>query len=195
MCVIIAKPAGVNVPSVDIIKAAMVANPDGFALAVAEDGKIKRFRTMDAEQMIKIYKAVASKNSPFVFHARIATAGSVSEKNCHGWHVNGALSDSAVFFHNGCLSIKAREDMTDSETFLRDIYEPAAAIGEEYGERAINAVIGTSKFAFLHASGRVRLYGHYIDVKGVKYSNLYFEARKSYKPERKYGWERYAYLF
>ena len=195
MCVIIVKPAGVKVPEISVISAAMAANPDGFGLAISDGKRLKIYHSMDKGQMLKIYASKVSENSAAVFHARIATAGSVSVKNCHGFPVRG-LGEACAFFHNGVLSINAREDMTDSETFLHDIYEPAAALGEVYGERAINAVIGSSKFAFIHASGRIRTYGHFHEVNGVQFSNLYFCTQKSYKPEpRRFGWERYAYLY
>lgn len=172
MCVIIAKNAGVPVPSIDIIRKAMIHNPDGFALGWCEGGKLKIYRTLDRAAMLEKFAAVVSENSPFVFHARIGTSGSKSLGNCHGWTTDTDEGRTA-FFHNGILSIAARGDMTDSETFLRDIFEPAMR-GGGYAGRVIDAVIGGSKFAWLSESGKIRLDGYYHDIKGVKYSNLYF---------------------
>ena len=39
-----------------------------------------------------------------------------------------------AFAHNGILSIKNRGDMTDSETFFRDIFSPVFEIGGWQGE-------------------------------------------------------------
>ena len=71
------------------------------------------------------------------------------------------------------LNIESRGDLTDSETFLRDIYEPIALkSGHKKAVRAINAIIGTSKFAFIGDTGEIKLYGHYFNIDGVMYSNL-----------------------
>ena len=41
MCVIIAKPNGAKTPDIRIIRAAMDANPDGFAIAWSNRGKLE----------------------------------------------------------------------------------------------------------------------------------------------------------
>lgn len=171
MCVIIAKSKAANAPALDIINRAMTTNPHGFALVYAKGGKLHTFRTMDAKEMRKYYSEnfALLDSVPFVFHARISTHGARTLANCHGWPTDGGR---AAFFHNGILDIRNRGNMTDSETFLRDIYEPAAKCGPEAARRAINAVIGGSKFAFIYDTGEIRMYGHYIKVGGVYYSNL-----------------------
>lgn len=175
MCVIIAKAKSVNAPTIKTIKDAINANPDGFSIVWAHDGKLETFKTMKANEMIDYYTKhfVELDKNAFVFHARIATNGSKGLKNCHGWKT---LNGRAAFFHNGVLSLRSRGDMTDSETFLRDIYEPIALTsGHKKAERAIEACIGSSKFAFISDEGVIRLYGHYIDRDGVKFSNLNHE--------------------
>ena len=174
MCVIIAKAKGTACPDVLIIRKAMQANPDGFGIAWINRGKLEIFRTMSADEMEKYYYANFDKleASAFVFHARWATHGTKTISNCHGWK---CLNGKRAFFHNGVLDIAARDNMTDSETFLRDIYEPIAdKCGDEAAERAINAVIGNSKFAFIDNRGSVKLYGRYIEKNGIFFSNLNF---------------------
>lgn len=193
MCVIIAKSKKADAPTVDDIRRALITNPDGCALVWANNGTLETFRTLDSKEMINYYikHFVELNRSAFVFHARIATHGSKSLRNCHGWRT---LNGHAAFFHNGILSIRARGDMTDSETFLRDIYEPIALTsGHKKAVGAINAVIGGSKFAFINDEGNIRLYGHYTDIKGVYYSNL---NHRIDKPVRHYSyidyWERFT---
>ena len=174
MCVIIAKPMGATMPDIRIIKAAMDANPDGFSIAYAKNGKIHVFRTLKRSEMEMFYidHFVELNKTAFVFHARIATHGTKILSNCHGWT---CLKGKYAFFHNGILSITARDNMTDSETFLRDIYEPIASkYGHKGAEPAIHAVIGTSKFAFINGRGAIKMYGTWTERNGVYYSNTHF---------------------
>ena len=174
MCVIIAKPNGAKTPDIRIIRAAMDANLDGFAIAWSNRGKLEIYRTLDRMDMENYYinHFEELERTAFVFHARIATHGTKVLSNCHGWT---CLKGKFAFFHNGILQINNRDNMTDSETILRDIYEPIAKhYGHEGAEPAINAVIGSSKFAFIDARGNIRMYGNYTEKSGVFYSNMHF---------------------
>ena len=172
MCVIIVKSKAAIMPTLNEMRNAMFTNPDGFSIAWSNNGKLEVFRTMSRKAMedyyTKHFNEMKEKN--FVFHARIATHGTRVLENCHGWKFN---NDKRAFFHNGILSITNRDNMTDSETFLRDIYEPIFdAYGEEAATKAANAIIGGSKFAFIDELGNVRIFGQYTEIKGVYYSNL-----------------------
>lgn len=172
MCVIIAKPSKVQAPDIATIRAAIATNPHGSSIVWVKDGHLETYKTLKAEEMINYYSEHYKElnGAPFVFHARIATNGSKCLKNCHGWQT---LNGHAAFFHNGILNIESRGDLTDSETFLRDIYEPIALKGgHKKAVRAINAIIGSSKFAFIVDTGEIKLYGHFFNINGVRYSNL-----------------------
>ena len=198
MCVIIAKPSKAQAPDLATIRAALTTNPHGSAIVWVKNGKLETFKTLNTEEMVNYYKAnfEALKKAPFVFHARIATNGSKKIENCHGWKT---LNGHAAFFHNGILDIKSRGDMTDSETFLRDIYEPLALhSGHKSAVKAINAIIGGSKFAFIGDTGEIKLYGHYFNINGVMYSNLN-HVRKEPKTPRHFSyidwWEEQQRLY
>lgn len=170
MCVIIAKPTRAAAPTKETIKAALITNPHGSVIVWNNNGKLEVFRTLKNDEMNAYYEEHLEdfKNTSFVFHARIATHGSKSLENTHGWRIK-----NGHFFHNGILNIESREDLTDSETFLRDIYEPIANVyGHKAAEPAINAIIGGSKFAFMFDDGSIKLYGDYKVQKGCYYSNL-----------------------
>lgn len=182
MCIVIAKPLGQKWPKREYIKESANNNPDGFAMSWAYKGKLCRYTTMKKDEFLRMYESLSSRldenKTAMLIHARIKTHGSVSQKNCHCW-VEGNIS----FAHNGILSIKNRDDMTDSETFFRDIFLPVyKGGGWTAAERAINAVIGSSKFAFLDNKGNIRWYGHSEKVDGCLYSNT------SYKKTETRGW-------
>ncbi len=52
MCVIVLKFKGTDFPSKEVINACMQANPDGFAAAWNQDGRLMTFRTMDGQEML-----------------------------------------------------------------------------------------------------------------------------------------------
>ena len=141
-------------------------------MAWNEGGKLRVYKTMSERLFIKNYMAMVSRcseaDTSLVLHARIATHGSKGVKNCHCWTGSGL-----AFAHNGVLSnVGSRKDMTDSETFFRDIFEPVYnACGWETASKVINAIIGNSKFAFVNNKGDVWMFGHYEKHNGCFYSN------------------------
>lgn len=181
MCIIIVKEKGVKYPSMENVQNACDNNPDGFAIAWANNNKLETYKTMVKKDFIKKCKEVFKldfKTTSVVIHARIATHGSKRLNNCHCW-IDKATALS--FAHNGVLSIKNRGDMTDSETFFRDIFLPIYKTSGWSGVvPAINAIIGTSKFAFIRPNGEIKLFGNYNTLKGVMYSNTSYLARTTY---------------
>jgi hypothetical protein len=141
---------------------------------------VRNYRTLNETKFLKKYKEITStykaKDISLFIHARIKTHGTQKLENCHGW-----IEDKIglAFAHNGILSIKNRDDMTDSETFFRDIFTPVFEIGGwSAGERAIKACIGTSKFCFMDMYGNLTHFGQYITGEdGILYSNDSYNER------------------
>lgn len=176
MCIIAIKERHSKYPTIDRVKTMCRNNRDGFALAYhTDEAGVNIYRTMDVKLFLAKYEEVINSHDEheiaLFIHARIGTHGSISLANCHGWKDDDL---GLCFAHNGILSIDSRDDLTDSETFFRDIFAP---IYENYGwegaELAINAVIGSSKFVFLDTLGRLIHYGNYIkdEDDGCLYSN------------------------
>ena len=185
MCVIAVSPKGQKFPTINQIQNCVNGNPDGFAMSWNEDGKVRTYKTMSDTAIIKYYKKFIKTHDPLktalVFHARIATHGSKNIKNCHCWQ-----SDGLSFAHNGILSVANRGDMTDSETFFQDIFLPIyRSSGWDGATKAINACIGSSKFAFIDGTGRVWGFGNYKTKDGNYFSN---DSYMSYE-------ERYPYYY
>lgn len=193
MCVIAIKKRNVEFPKVETIKQMCDNNPDGFALVYNVEGKgTKSMRSLKSEDLYKEYRKLlrySSDKVSFFIHARIKTHGTININNCHGWY---SKECKLYFAHNGILSVKNRDDMTDSETFLRDLFTPAFIFGGwDAAEKAINAVISTSKFVFMDNQGEIHHYGQYITDNGMLYSNnTYKEERRGsyyyYKPQTTY---------
>lgn len=184
MCVICIKKMGKKFPSRKSIQNCVTSNPDGFSMMWNQGGKVHTYKTLKVDEFLKTYdefvKSHNHKDTALVIHARIKTHGSLKISNCHCWP---ALDDSIGFAHNGILSIANRGDMTDSETYFRDIFVPVFEFSNrdwKIAGRTVNACIGTSKFAFLEGDGTIHHYGHYIKHDGALYSNSSYEDKVYY---------------
>ncbi len=157
MCIIAIKPVGVKRPTKDQLEAMCTANPDGFGYMTWSKKKGLQVRkTMNEEQFLKWVQKIPD-TQPVVYHARIATHGSVNVRNCHPF-----LSDDKqwAFAHNGILRIQNERDMTDSETFFRRIAMPMLRAGYHPNDKGdfdamVNTIIDGSKFAFMDGNGNI----------------------------------------
>jgi len=180
MCIICIKPAGVQRPTKEQLNAMLTTNPDGFGyMTWSPDKGLQVRKTMDAKKFIQWVENIPDEQ-PVVYHARIATHGSIQECNCHPFL---SADQQWGFAHNGILTIQNEGDMTDSETFFRRIAEPLLAAGytptvEGYGafDAMVASIIGSSKFVFMNNEGSVFHYGNFIEDGGLLFSN------SSYKP-------------
>ncbi len=160
MCIIVVKCKGADFPPKEVIARCMENNAHGFSMAWNDDGKVRTFRTMNPSEMMSRYEAFISTTDPrqtgLLFHARIATHGTKRVENTHCF-THGELA----FCHNGILrNIQNRDDLTDSETFFRDLFVPAMeGCGLEFAFKMSKALIADSnnKFAFLQGDGSITL--------------------------------------
>ena len=190
MCILITKQRGAEFPPVEYIKNSIENNPDGFSMAYNVNGALVTFKTMSATRFIARYKALTAvlepQNTAMIIHARIMTHGAKRLKNCHCWKSFAGTDAELAFAHNGILSVPTRNGMTDSETFLRDWFEPAFITGGWFRATAIiSRKIGSSKFAFIDREGNIRRFGHFIIEDGCQYSNTsYLTGRARYADPR-----------
>lgn len=181
MCILIAKPKNVQMPSEEIMQNCWESNPDGAGIAWSDGRKIfLRKGFMKWKDFIKEYRTLNLNDYNTIIHFRIATHGTVKPSNTHPFNVN----DRIIGAHNGILPITAEGDWTDSETFFKRIASP---ILENYKldslvfEQAVNSVIGSSKLAFLTDRDQLHTFGKFLLHEGVMYSN------ESYAGYGRYG--------
>lgn len=167
MCVIIAKPIGIDVPTDDVINACATANPHGFGIVTPTTF----YKGLSLKQFKKHLRKVR-KDEPCLMHFRYATHGSVCRANCHPFR-----RGDVWFMHNGILNITPKGDMTDSETAFQDVIYPeieAFGYGSDEMYNAVESVRGGSRFAFL-SGDRILLNGDFVERQdGCFYSNLNF---------------------
>lgn len=194
MCILIAKPKNVQMPSEETMKNCWESNPDGAGIAWSDGRKLfLRKGFMKWDDFIKEYRTLNLNDFDAIIHFRIATHGTVKPSNTHPFNV----SDRIVAGHNGILPITPEGDWTDSETFFKRVASP---ILETYSldslvfEQAVNAVIGTSKLAFLTDSSKLKTFGKFIIEDGVMYSNTTFMGYgKSWKKSKKRSESNYSF--
>lgn len=166
MCVIIYVPKGVELPSVEELKAAYMRNHDGCGFVSESDNyKSLHFSTF----MRKLAKRNINEN--VIIHFRLATHGTVKVGNCHPFYKGGYW-----FAHNGVLPIVSENDKTDSQIcFERYIYPTIKKYGwgsDEHKRVMDEWTAHGSKFAMMHL-GEVLTSGDFIERNGCYYSNLH----------------------
>ena len=133
MCVIAIKPKNVSMPEELRIREMFNANSDGAGFMYHRNGKvIVRKGFMKVKHFLKaLDQESVTDADTVVMHFRIATAGSVSPKNCHPFPVTGELKElrglrvetDLAMAHNGVLSFESdkKSDLSDTMTFVRDV--------------------------------------------------------------------------
>lgn len=170
MCVIIYKPAGKDLPSIDILDKAYRRNPHGCGF-VSPSLFYKGLSYTSFKKHLK----ECTKEEPLLIHLRYATHGSVKKSNCHPFYDK---ETETYFMHNGIIGgVRPKGDMTDSECAFRWLLQPLI---KRYGYNSVEIMNaawhisgGYSKFAMLKGND-VRLVGEFIPYHGCYFSNMRF---------------------
>lgn len=170
MCVIIYKPAGKELPGLDILDRAYRRNPHGCGL-VSPSVFYKGLSYVSFKRYLK----KCTTEEPLLIHFRYATHGSVKKSNCHPFYDE---ETGTYFMHNGIISdINPVKDKTDSECVFRQLLQPNikkyGLVSLAFNDVANQLTCGCSKFAFMQGD-RVELYGNYSLYGKWYFSNLRF---------------------
>jgi hypothetical protein len=167
MCVIVSKPAGVELSESDITDMFWV-NPDGFGVSWAKEGRVRTYRALPktGKAAWACYQALNLHDVHAVLHFRMATHGSVRLENTHPFEVVPGV----VMSHNGVLDTRKLEldckgDITDSLAYARSwlkplleqARDPLAMLRSGEFQALIGGQIGSSKLAFVDREGHVSL--------------------------------------
>lgn len=205
MCILIYADNGKTIPTKHL-ENSCESNPDGFGWAIittTPDGAkwtIISHKTMKAEEAIKTFEEARELHPtyPAMFHARIATHGSVNIDNCHPFNVE----DGTLLAHNGILPIRERDGRSDTRQFAEE-WLPTLGVAELLddpdGFAQLEEFTRGSKLVVLSVSPTLQKFayivneddGHWLD--GVWYSNTSYKWSSfktyGYVPGREYsGW-------
>ena len=148
MCIIIAKPAGVEPLDEGYFERAWDHNGDGGGVVYKSPDKEccyvqKGF--MKKEDFLEKLKEVNKKENSFIAHFRIKSVGEVKPENTHPF-----VMDRVTFAHNGTItSIKPFEGKTDSETFGLLFLKTRSMKWIKENQLLLEIALGSSKFAIM----------------------------------------------
>lgn len=198
MCILIYADGGKTIPRKHL-ESSCESNPDGFGWAIIagdpEQGwRIIHDKSMIASKAMDTFEKARAEHPdyPAMFHARIATHGSVNIDNCHPFHVEAGT----MLAHNGILPIKERDGRSDTRQFAEE-WLPTLGVSELLddpdGFAQLEHFTRGSKLVVLSVSPTLQKFayivneddGHWVD--GVWYSNSSYKW-SNYGSYRTFGY-------
>lgn len=123
MCLMIHKPAGIEIPP-DLLRAAAALNRDGWGLMGFDAERrvlLQRHAQLDLDALLGI--SAPLKSAEYVLHLRRRTRGAADLRNVHPLKVVGGLH----LMHNGTLGFRQRDPgRSDSWQLAASILRPLA---------------------------------------------------------------------
>ena len=215
MCIIVAKNAGIPMPSTEILRNCFDNNPDGAGFMLAAKNSVYGFKGLMTFEEFTDELARAEKRFgkldklPVVLHFRITTHGSSAAGNTHPFPLKGGYREMRKtqwcadqgFAHNGIIlqtsndpDIKKRK-VSDTMVFAKKYAAPIAKYASIASDPALLDMlyeIADSKLCFLNKKGKIATRGDFVEQDGVLYSNTSFrEDRKASKSVYCYDFKDY----
>ena len=206
MCVIIHKPAGIEVPSINVLENCHNNNPHGIGMMFNDPSTNtviirKGFRNpqelLETIMQCEHELGICMTDVELVIHFRFATHGEISPNNCHPFPTipieevlcNTNVSCSCGIAHNGIIDF-VDDDPKLSDTMMFVVHYIADMdFYDIYKARnLIEYAIGTDKFIALSGTGEVLKLGEWEEriIDGCFYSNWsYITYTSGYKFRRR----------
>lgn len=168
MCIIIVKPAGVKLPSINVFKTALNVNGDGCGF-MTDDGLTFHALKSDFKTFWHNLKRVATDDRTVAVHFRWATHGSVCLANTHPFNYHNQL----LMMHNGVLNIESVNNKTDSEIYLNKVAKNVLKNGLASRATAKTFHKPGNRFVVCDTKAHMMVeYGEFTDVGGIRFSNV-----------------------
>ena len=212
MCVIVAKPSGIKMPTEDQITDMWYTNPDGAGFMYEKNGTVFiRKGFMHLQDFLDAIDQLGKKNDlqelPLVMHFRITTHGGTKPENCHPFPITDSVGvltklDSKTKLgvaHNGIIPITPRKDISDTMEYILTQLAPLhRAVPRFYANKDLMEMVYNavhSKLAFLTDKGEIFTVGDFQERDGILYSNLNHEWSQprsfKYSSAYPYDWDTY----
>lgn len=191
MCIIVAKPTGVELPLEDIFDNCFVSNRDGIGFAFNKPGEkvviCKGFQNV--KNMIKMFDTFnITKEHNLLVHFRLATHGKKDEGNCHPFPLTNDFGDmrflhcacDTAIAHNGVFGgMKQSNTNSDTMKFISTVLASPEIISNLESKSVKELIRGycgySSKLAFLRVAGMTTI-GDFEEDKGIFYSNSQYKS-------------------
>lgn len=211
MCIIAAKPIGIDMPLEQTMKNMWNRNNDGAGIMYALEGKVhieKGFMSWDRfiNRVTELDNQYGLKGLAVVMHFRITTHGGTKPENTHPFPISDSvgmlrklkLTTDLGVAHNGIISVTPRKDISDTMEYIAGQLAPLKrAMPKFYKNKDILQMIDHatgSKLAFLDGKGHIETVGNFIEDEGILYSNNSYEridSWRDYYNYKAYGWDDY----
>lgn len=191
MCVILIKKGGIKPPSEDILRKCWNKNPDGAGVMWVDStyhivNLSKGFMTFE-----DFYRQVRNfgKDDIVVYHFRISTQAGINPQMTQPFPLTRDkaktkaldLTCKVGIAHNGIIPCTSdgNKEYSDTALFITEYLPHILHKVEDFDSSEvmdiIESLIGSSRFVFLHASGRIDTIGKFTERDGILYSNMLWD--------------------
>ncbi|RLG41530.1 MAG: hypothetical protein DRO05_03650 [Thermoproteota archaeon] len=188
MCVIIAKPAGIALPSEKELRNCWQRNNDGAGVAWAQNKKVRIEKGfMKLKDLLEFLNSRDWKSYPMLIHLRAATHGAISPHHCHPFPLSTSkeklmktkVECGVAVAHNGIFTGYGEKGkgLSDTQEFIQKVLAPLKSqIRKPAFQKLLQEAIRGSKLAFLFSDGDFHLYGEFKKHNGCYFSNGSYEV-------------------
>ena len=198
MCIICVSPARTHQPSISQIKTMFLNNPHGAGYMFAREGRVHIHKGfMDIDSFLSAVKAehFTAKDS-VVYHFRISTQAGVNPEMTHPFPLSNRLPIMKALdvecpcgvAHNGIIRLTSdtsQREYSDTALFItRYMAQMVHGLDDLKDAQLLNRIerLAGSKLAIMDGSGYITTIGHFINERGLLFSNdSYQELRWRYR--------------
>ena len=198
MCIICVSPAKTRQPSISQIKTMFMNNPHGAGYMFAREGRVHIHKGfMDIDSFLSAVKAehFTAKDS-VVYHFRISTQAGVNPEMTHPFPLSNRLPIMKALdvecpcgvAHNGIIRLTSdtsQREYSDTALFItRYMAQMVHGLDDLKDAQLLNRIerLAGSKLAIMDGSGYIATIGHFINERGLLFSNdSYQELRWRYR--------------
>ena len=198
MCIICVSPARTRQPSISQIKIMFMNNPHGAGYMFAREGRVHIHKGfMDIDSFLSAVKAehFTAKDS-VVYHFRISTQAGVNPEMTHPFPLSNRLPIMKALdvecpcgvAHNGIIRLTSdtsQREYSDTALFItRYMAQMVHGLDDLKDAQLLNRIerLAGSKLAIMDGSGYIATIGHFINERGLLFSNdSYQELRWRYR--------------
>ena len=198
MCIICVSPARTRQPSISQIKTMFMNNPHGAGYMFAREGRVHIHKGfMDIDSFLSAVKAehFTAKDS-VVYHFRISTQAGVNPEMTHPFPLSNRLPIMKALdvecpcgvAHNGIIRLTSdtsQREYSDTALFItRYMARMVHGLDDLKDVQLLNRIerLAGSKLAIMDGSGYIATIGHFINERGLLFSNdSYQELRWRYR--------------
>ena len=198
MCIICVSPARTRQPSISQIKMMFQSNPHGAGYMFAREGRVHIHKGfMDIDSFLSAVKAehFTAKDS-VVYHFRISTQAGVNPEMTHPFPLSNRLPIMKALdvecpcgvAHNGIIRLTSdtsQREYSDTALFItRYMAQMVHGLDDLKDAQLLNRIerLAGSKLAIMDGSGYIATIGHFINERGLLFSNdSYQELRWRYR--------------